>query len=415
MPVWRPENPSAWWAYPIFNEEDAVNQIVYAPTFHLAKPSLDSVSDISFELHVKGAGYDKTISGIATCGTGREIYTVTITDCAMSFKTNSWYCTNRPSISTSFRVPAFLAKDSISNVSVDMTFSPYSDAKNHDAEIYFNGTQIISFDNMMPQGSYNFDIPSGLWKEAMVGMVTQNVSLVSHHPNPGHYIVSTGYQVNVGVNNAKTYACAASEAEAEQVIETMYPCKASATFNPETDVYEKSIWAIGEIKAQIQSVIEAENIPVSVTICTQGVCADPIDSRTGVFSMGIPDISFPTTAGTLAFQRAYSSGAVTEYSTVGYGWTHNHETRLIFPSNINGMEGYVLFKDPLGNQNLFKIEDNGSYSPGPGVLASLSAVTDGYTVTAPDGHVFTFNTLGMITSLMDAQGNELHPIKWTVS
>ncbi len=392
-------------AYPIFNEEDAVNQIVYAPTLHLAKPSADSVSDIPFELHVKGAGFDKTITGAATCGTGRDIYTVTITDCAMSFSTNSWYCTNRPSISTSFKVPAFLTKDSISNVSVDMTFSPHSNAKDHNAEIYFNGSQVISFSNLMPQGSYNFDIPSGLWKEAMVGMVTQNVSLVSHHPNSGHYIVSTGYQVNVGVNNAKTYACAASEAEAEQVIETMYPCSASATFNPETDVYEKSVWAIGEIKAQIQSVIEAENIPVSVTICTQGVCADPIDSRTGVFSMGIPDISFPTTAGTLAFQRSYSSGAVDEYSSVGYGWTHIHEARLIFPSSSNGMEGYVLFKDPLGNQNLFKIEDGGTYSPGPGVLASLAAVTDGYTVSAPDGHVFRFNSLGMIISLTDAQGN----------
>ncbi|MBI9050026.1 MAG: hypothetical protein JEZ00_11440, partial [Anaerolineaceae bacterium] len=392
-------------AYPIFNEEDAANHIAYAPTLHMAKASSDSVSDIPFELHVKGAGVNTIISGVATCGEGRDIYTVTITECELGFATSDWYCTNRTRISTPFNVPAFLKKEVVSGVSVDMTFSPQHGAKDHDGVIYFNGTQVIEFENLSPEGTYSFDVPTELWNESMAGIVTQNLSLVSHHPNAGHYVVTTGYQVNVDVNNAKTFACAASEVEAEQAIESMYPCSGTATFDPEKDVYEKSVWALGEIKSLIKSINEAPNIPASVSICTQGFCADPIDSRTGVFSFATPDISFPTSAGTLAFQRAYSTGAVEQYSEVGYGWIHNHSERIIFPDSMYGMEDYMIFRDHLGNQHLFKIEEDGTFTPGPGVLATLEAVTDGYTVTASDGHVFTFNSSGMITSLADSQGN----------
>ena len=140
-------------------------------------------------------------------------------------------------------------------------------------------------------------------------------------------------------------------------------------------------------------------------IATQGDCGDPIDSRTGVFSFATPDISFPTSAGVLAFQRAYSSGAVEEYSEVGYGWIHNLAERLIFPDSMYGLEDYMIFRDQLGNQYLFKIEEDGTFTPGPGVVASLEAIGDDYLVTTNDGYLITFNSIGMILSLEDSMGN----------
>ena len=121
-----------------------------------------------------------------------------------------------------------------------------------------------------------------------------------------------------------------------------------------------------------------------------------------MFSFATPDT---TSAGTLAFQRTYSTGSVDEYSAVGYGWTHNHAKLIIFPDSTYGMEDYMIFRDHLGNQHLFKIEGDGTYNPESGVLAKLTVISEGYQVTSPDGYVFTFNNIGMITSLADAQGN----------
>ena len=392
-------------AYPIFTAEDAVNHIAYSPTLRTAKISKDAVSDIPFILKAKAAGMEVSVSGISTCGTGNLIYSVQITGCALGFSTSDWYCTNRPTVSTPFTVPAFISKDAISGVSVDMSFSPRSNVRKHSGEIFFNGTQVISFDDQLPQGTFSYDIPIELWNEAMAGMVTQNFTLVSHHPNPGHYVSGTNYKLNINVDNATTYACATTQSQAQEAVNIMYPCGATVGFNPATDVYDKSIWALGEIKSLIKSVAADLGYDVSVSICTQGECGDPIDSRTGVFSFATPDISFPTSAGTLAFQRAYSSGAIEQYSEVGYGWTHNHAERLIFPDSMYGLEDYMIFRDHLGNQHLFKIEGDGTYTPGPGVLAELEAVTGGYQVTTADNHVFTFNDIGMVLSISDAQGN----------
>jgi RHS repeat-associated protein len=396
-------------AYPIFTEADlqAQNeQIVYAPTMHMAALREDPVSGINFTLKGAAAGNTVSVSGSSSCTGGKQIYLVVINDCEMSFATNDWYCTNRPVINTPIRVPAFVSLDAIENVSLQMTFSPHSDVRPHNGDVYFNDTLVNSFVSQIPDGTFNIPVPSGLWRESMAGMVTQNIKLVSVHPNGGHYSSSADYAINVQVDNAMTFACAATQEEAEASTQKTYACNASSAINLETDVNDNSILNLAEIKKFIQSTIEEYNIPVNVTICTQGDCADPIDTRTGVFSMGLPDLSFPTSAGNLVFQRAYSTGSIEQYQDVlGYGWTHNHAASLIFPTDTNGMEGYVLFKDHLGNQHLFKIEQDGTYKPGPGVLAGLAAVNNGYIVTAADGTTFNFDSNGLIISRADALGN----------
>ena len=394
-------------AYPIFTAEDAqAQEIVYSPTFHVAKTLMVEKAEISYFLNAIGGGNTVTISGNISCSDDKQIYLVTLHDCNMTFKTNDWYCTNRPVINTPIKVPAFISLDSIAKISLQMEFSPQSGARPHNGEIYFNNTEIMSFTNQLPTGTYKFPVPTELWNQSMAGMVTQNMRLVSHHPNGGHYISVTGYAVNVQVDNAMTYACANSQAEAEAASKQTYVCDATASINLETDVFDNSVLNLAEVKSFLKSTIQENNIPISVSVCTQGDCADPIDSRTGVFSMNTPDLSIPTSAGNLVFQRSYSTGSIELYKGgLGYGWTYNHAASLIFPDDVNGMEDYVLFKDHLGNQHLFKIEDDGSYNPGPGVLASLTASGDIYTVLAGDGTTFTFNNLGMITSLTDAQGN----------
>ena len=105
-----------------------------------------------------------------------------------------------------------------------------------------------------------------------------------------------------------------------------------------------------------------------------------------------------------------SSGDINTPGVLGYGWTYNHDAHLIFPADPGGMEDYVLFQGVLGNQYLFKIEADGSFSPGPGVIASLSkseTTPITYTLTTSQQALFSFDENGRLTSRQDDQGHSV--------
>jgi len=73
----------------------------------------------------------------------------------------------------------------------------------------------------------------------------------------------------------------------------------------------------------------------------QAFAGDPINTYSGVFSYPIDDLSFATSAGQIDFKQTYvslSSGETT--SSMGYGWRHNQDIRLIFSSASNGVPGF---------------------------------------------------------------------------
>src|SRR5690606_23511027 len=99
----------------------------------------------------------------------------------------------------------------------------------------------------------------------------------------------------------------------------------------------------------------------------------PINTSTGGLSYHSQDISIPTSAGALNFVRTYSSSAVDLYATeLGYGWTHNLDSRLIFPGDPGGEAGYVLFKERTANLYRFVILDVDTFSPVPGIQGNLT-------------------------------------------
>jgi uncharacterized repeat protein (TIGR02543 family) len=174
-------------------------------------------------------------------------------------------------------------------------------------------------------------------------------------------------------------------------------------FDPQVDVYPESVAISGGNMSSSGGSIESDNA-ISTAACSQETCGDPVNVRTGVFSFSLSDLSFPTNAGDLIFQRSYSSGTSTE-SSFGFGWTQNHDARLILPTNPEGVAGYVIFQSPLGNRYLFEIESNGDFTPGPGVIASLTQSTTGYMLTTSQNTVFNFDLNGLLTSRQDANGN----------
>jgi YD repeat-containing protein len=168
---------------------------------------------------------------------------------------------------------------------------------------------------------------------------------------------------------------------------------------------------------------------------TQGTAGDPINTRTGGFDYSTVDMSIPTVSGPLLFQRNYSTQATELYtSTLGYGWTHNHDTRLIFPNDPGGEADIVWFKAHTTNQYRFDISAPDTFTPYPGVLASLTGdETNGYTLvdesqdeylfdgdgkllswSNPQGHTFTYTyTNGLLSRVSDPSGQRYLDFHYT--
>ena len=145
---------------------------------------------------------------------------------------------------------------------------------------------------------------------------------------------------------------------------------------------------------------------------SQGFEGDPVNTRIGSFDYSIEDLAVQTSAGRLFFRRSYSSAATQYYrQPLGYGWTHNHETRLIFPGDPAGQAGFVLFKAHSANLYRFYIYGDGRYSPTPGISATLTRnagppVT--YFLRTEMGETYLFNQDGRLLSWTDAHGHSFN-------
>ncbi len=142
---------------------------------------------------------------------------------------------------------------------------------------------------------------------------------------------------------------------------------------------------------------------LSTTGSSQSYAGDPINTITGNFDYSLVDLSLQTIAGPLVFQRSYASQATEIYTNttrLGYGWTHNQDIRLIFETDT------VWFKAHTANQ--YKFNDNGddTYTPSPGVLATLAynTTTSTYTLRSSDQSVYTFDSTGQLMTWRNELG-----------
>ena len=174
-------------------------------------------------------------------------------------------------------------------------------------------------------------------------------------------------------------------------------------------------------------------VPDEAVVCPSGECpgialqgsqdyvSGPINTRTGSVSFQATDLSLPTAAGPLAFERWYASPTTDLFTeTLGFGWTHSLDSRLYFPDDPLGEEGAVLLKLHSANRFTFFITGDNVYTPHPGLCgmlvrqegppaegpASSSGVTFVYTDNAQN--VYLFDEDGRILTLADPQGHRLH-------
>jgi YD repeat-containing protein len=396
-------------AYPIFTADNASTQAGLPSGQHLAAYRANA-NVIEFDLKGEGSGNTVEVEDLSvSCPLGKEIIPVLMQNCTMAFETSDWYCTNRPVINTPIMIPSFISPGNISSATLKLVTSPQSEVQPHNGQVSFNGTQIASFSNQIPTGQSSFNIPASTFQSSVAGGSLQSVQLNTQHPNTGHYVSATGYRLEVGIDQATTYVCADSEEAAAAIVQLTYACQSTHLFNWQTDVPFYSVFngGVNSSKTIVEATVESDGDLSNVT-CTQNSCGDPINTKTGSFSTAIVDLSIPSSAGNLVFQRNYSSASAETYTeTLGHGWTHNLASKLIFPDDPGGMADFVLFQSELGNQYLFRIETDGSYTPGPGVLAELTETSSTYTLTSSQERTFTFDLDGKLLTRADAQGHEV--------
>lgn len=134
----------------------------------------------------------------------------------------SWYCTNRPTINLPFDLPSFINPSSVARMVLRMTFSPQSEVRPHTTNASFNGTFIGSATGI-PNGTFEWPIDPALLNQGPEGVpVQQQIGLTSNHPNGGHYVVSTGVEAGVALDDVTVYVCASSQEEAERIADELY-------------------------------------------------------------------------------------------------------------------------------------------------------------------------------------------------
>jgi len=129
----------------------------------------------------------------------------------------------------------------------------------------------------------------------------------------------------------------------------------------------------------------------------------PINTNTGNYGYQATDLSIPTLSQPLRFERTYNSmpitGTVIYDRPLGYGWTHNYDLNLSLPDDPGGEPGMVILKAFHGSRLRFSDNGDGTYSPVPGIFATLArhgqAAPYHYVITTTNQNVYTF---GILTS-----------------
>jgi len=147
--------------------------------------------------------------------------------------------------------------------------------------------------------------------------------------------------------------------------------------------------------------------PVYGDSCAQNDVGDPVNTYTGTFTYSVNDLGVSTSAGPLTFQRTYDSSKASFTQPLGYGWTHNHDIRLLFPTDPEGTPGFVTLRHPSGSEMRFWDIGDGTYHPYAGAAGTLvknvgPPIT--YAYTDQNSNVFVFDENGRIQTLTNSTG-----------
>lgn len=133
----------------------------------------------------------------------------------------------------------------------------------------------------------------------------------------------------------------------------------------------------------------------------QQYAGDPVNTATGAVMEQATDVSVPGPGQPFKLSRSYRSDATGSGGMLGKGWQLPFEASL----SVNVTSGAVTLADDDGAQVVFTKNADGSYTGPVPVRYTLASVPGGgFTVTALDSSVRTFDASGRLTSIVDVSG-----------
>ncbi|MGH7540926.1 MAG: DUF6531 domain-containing protein, partial [Gemmatimonadota bacterium] len=147
---------------------------------------------------------------------------------------------------------------------------------------------------------------------------------------------------------------------------------------------------------------------VGVHAYSRSACRQGVNTLTGAFTTQAVDLSMPGIGVPFTFTRTYSSSS---------GWTHNYATALadatVFPlarsrtlASIGS--GDVLLRGDEGQEILYTLEQDGTFTGTPGAHSTLSGdAATGFTVLRRDQVAYHYDVQGRLTEIRDRNNEGL--------
>lgn len=133
-----------------------------------------------------------------------------------------------------------------------------------------------------------------------------------------------------------------------------------------------------------------------------GCQAEPVNTATGNYYTTATDLRLGGLGVPFSLVRSYNSADATP-GTMGIGWTDNLNAALTVQTN-----GDVLARWGDGQEAVFTVNADGSYSAPPGGVGSLAAISGGgWQLITHDQQHLLFNSVGELTRWTDRNGEGL--------
>ena len=180
-----------------------------------------SAAKASCEATVVATGAGKTVTYELTDCCDEDVFLVQKDDALIcsNHSVHTWYCTNRPVIGGRIYTP-IIPSGAITNGILSVTFSPHSDVNIHTVSIYLNGYLVGRLENMVPNGTYEFDIDPSYINVSSTSPAVNILQLVGSGFHSGHYVVGTGFSMCLCIDSYSEYICATNGAEALTILES---------------------------------------------------------------------------------------------------------------------------------------------------------------------------------------------------
>ncbi|MFE9836548.1 DUF6531 domain-containing protein [Streptomyces sp. NPDC005551] len=138
-------------------------------------------------------------------------------------------------------------------------------------------------------------------------------------------------------------------------------------------------------------------------ICTcyaQAHRADPVNTATGMFFEQLTDASLVSPGVPMVLERTYRSDS-TAVGLLGRGWATPFDAKLTLAT------GKATYRTGDGASFVFTQASDGTYTAPAGSAAKLVKGTSTYTITTPNHTKRTFDSTGLLTSVVDKAGKGL--------